>query len=175
MKPTDLLSPNFQLFEFTTSPTADRNGIDNKPSAKEIANLKKLCNEILQPAREALGPLRINSGFRNEALNKLVKGVPTSDHRLGFAADVFPMDGDTRRLAEWVVKNCPKFDQVILEFGTPPTAAMDPLERGTRQPQAGIEGNKGRQKDRLYESSFLTDRMVDVFGGRAAPTPCLLR
>jgi hypothetical protein len=119
MKPTDLLSPNFQLFEFTTSPTADRNGIDNKPSAKEIANLKKLCNEILQPAREALGPLRINSGFRNEALNKLVKGVPTSDHRLGFAADVFPQDGDTRRLAEWVVKNCPKFDQVILEFGTP--------------------------------------------------------
>jgi hypothetical protein len=63
--------------------------------------------------------MKINSGFRNEALNKLVKGVPTSDHRLGFAADVVPMDGDTLRLAEWVVKNCPKFDQVILEFGLP--------------------------------------------------------
>jgi hypothetical protein len=119
MDPNAFLSPNFRLFEFTTSPTADRNGIDNKPNAKETANLKKLCKQILQPAREALGPLKINSGFRNEALNNLVGGVPTSDHRLGFAADVVPMDGNTRGLAEWVVKNCPKFDQVILEFGTP--------------------------------------------------------
>lgn len=118
MNLNDALSSNFRLFEFTTSPTADRNGIDNTPNATEVANLKKLCTRILQPAREALGPLKINSGFRSEALNDLVKGVASSDHRLGYAADVVPADGDTRRLAEWVVKNCPKFDQVILEFGT---------------------------------------------------------
>jgi hypothetical protein len=29
-----------------------------------------------------------------------------------------PYNVGTRKLAEWVVKNCPQFDQVILEFGT---------------------------------------------------------
>ncbi len=112
------LSKNFKLWEFITSPTADRNGISNMPNDEEIKHLKLLCQKILQPAREAIGPLRINSGFRSAKLNKLVGGVSTSDHRLGFAADVVPIDIGTRALAEWVVKNVPKFDQVILEFGT---------------------------------------------------------
>ncbi|MDT9115881.1 D-Ala-D-Ala carboxypeptidase family metallohydrolase, partial [Escherichia coli] len=48
----------------------------------------------------------------------LVKGSDNSDHRLGYAADIIPYEVGTRKFAEWVVKNCPKFDQVILEFGT---------------------------------------------------------
>jgi hypothetical protein len=118
---TDLrmqLSKNFQLWEFTTSPTAERRGIDNTPNANEIKHLKKLCETILQPARDALGPLVISSGFRSAELNEAVGGVPNSDHRLGFAADVIPVDVGTRALAEWVVRNCPEFDQVILEYGT---------------------------------------------------------
>ncbi len=118
---TDLnqnLSANFKLWEFTVSPTADRNGIKNIPNETETARLRLLCQKILQPAREAVGPLKINSGFRSARLNKLVGGVPTSDHRLGFAADVVPLTGDTFALAKWVVDNCPQFDQVILEFGT---------------------------------------------------------
>ncbi len=112
------LSIDFKLWEFVKSPTADRNGIANIPSKTEIARLRKLCAKILQPARDALGSLKISSGFRSEELNQLVGGSPTSDHRLGFAADVIPVNGNTRNLAEWVVKNCPQFDQVILEFGT---------------------------------------------------------
>ena len=112
------LSKDFQLWEFIVSPTADRNGISNMPNDEELKNLKLLCAKILQPARDALGPLRINSGFRSAKLNKLVGGVANSDHRLGFAADVVPLNTGTRALAEWVVKNVPKFDQVILEFGT---------------------------------------------------------
>lgn len=112
------LSKNFKLWEFTTSPTADRNGIKNIPNEEEIKHLKLLCTKILQPAREALGPMKINSGFRSASLNKLVKGVPNSDHRLGYAADVVPLSVGTRELAVWVVHNCPEFDQVILEFGT---------------------------------------------------------
>jgi hypothetical protein len=118
---TDLnqnLSPNFKLWEFTVSPTADRNGIKNIPNENEIARLRLLCQKILQPARNALGSLKINSGFRSARLNKLVKGVPTSDHRLGYAADVVPLNTGTFALAKWVVDNCPQFDQVILEFGT---------------------------------------------------------
>ena len=112
------LSADFKLWEFVTSTTADQNGIKNIPNEKEIANLRVLCRKILQPARAALGPLKITSGFRSEKLNKLVGGAANSDHRLGFAADVIPVNVGTRKLAEWVVRNCPEFDQVILEFGT---------------------------------------------------------
>lgn len=112
------LSESFKLLEFVVSVTAENHNIDNSPNAEEIAHLRSLCRKILQPARAALGPLRISSGFRSEKLNKLVGGVPNSDHRLGFAADVVPLNTGTRDLAVWVVKNCPEFDQVILEFGT---------------------------------------------------------
>jgi hypothetical protein len=112
------LSENFRLWELVRSSTADRLGIDNTPNQEEIENLKKLCENILQPARDALGPIRVSSGFRSEKLNIAVGGVSNSDHRLGFAADVMPIRVGTRKLAEWVVKNCPDFDQVILEFGT---------------------------------------------------------
>ena len=82
-----------------------------------IQHLRKLCQQILQPARDALGSLRISSGFRSEALNVAVGGVRNSDHRLGYAADVIPTNGNTKALAKWIVDNC-EFDQVILEFGT---------------------------------------------------------
>jgi Peptidase M15 len=112
------LSENFRLKELTRSLTGDRVGIDNTPNEEEIQNLKRLCENILQPARDALGRIRVSSGFRSEKLNKLVGGVSDSDHRLGFAADVIPLEVGTRKLANWVVQNCPDFDQVILEFGT---------------------------------------------------------
>lgn len=111
------LTNNFNLSEFTYSHTAMMNGVDNTPTSIEIQRLKQLCEVILQPARNALGPISINSGFRSERLNELVNGSPTSAHRLGYAADVVPTNGDTLALAKWVIDNCP-FDQVILEFGT---------------------------------------------------------
>ncbi|MEG3910950.1 D-Ala-D-Ala carboxypeptidase family metallohydrolase [Microcoleus sp. w2-18bC1] len=111
------LTTNFRLWELVKSSTADRLGIDNTPNAEEIGNLRKLCEKILQPARDALGPIKILSGFRSEKINKAVGGVSNSDHRLGFAADVIPVSVSTRKLAEWVAQNCPEFDQVILEFG----------------------------------------------------------
>lgn len=112
------LSADFKLWEFVKSVTADQNGIKNLPNETEIVHLRLLCQKILQPARKALGPMKISSGFRSEALNKLVGGADNSDHRLGYAADVIPYNVGTRKLAEWVVEHCPQFDQVILEFGT---------------------------------------------------------
>jgi uncharacterized protein YcbK (DUF882 family) len=111
------LTTNFTLEEFTRSTTADRLGIDNTPNAQEIANIRLLCTQILQPARSALGPIQISSGFRSAALNAAVGGVPDSAHRLGLAADVVPVNVSTLQLAKWV-KNNTSFDQVILEFGT---------------------------------------------------------
>lgn len=118
--PIDLtiqLTENFQLWEFIKSDTADRYDIDNTPTSREIERLRRLCKQILQPARDALGPLKISSGFRSEYLNRFVGGVPNSDHRQGYAADIIPVSVGTRAFAVWVAKNC-EFDQIILEFGT---------------------------------------------------------
>jgi hypothetical protein len=111
------LTADFSLEEFTSSTTADRLGIDNTPNAVEIDNLRSLCIQILQPARSALGPIIIHSGFRSAALNAVVGGVPDSAHRLGFAADIVPVNASKLELAKWIRHNT-RFDQLILEFGT---------------------------------------------------------
>lgn len=111
------LSKHFQLWEFTTSQTAERWGIGNQPNKQQIANLKRLCEEILQPAREKLGALKISSGYRSPVLNKRVGGSTTSAHKEGWAADIIPIQCSKRELARWIAHNC-QYDQLILEFGT---------------------------------------------------------
>ncbi|MGE4169157.1 MAG: D-Ala-D-Ala carboxypeptidase family metallohydrolase [Candidatus Margulisiibacteriota bacterium] len=111
------LSEHFQLWEFVTSQVAQRNGINNNPTPEVIQCLKKLCETVLEPARFALGPLRISSGYRCPALNKAVGGAATSAHQFGFAADVLPLKVSKLEFAKWIVKNVP-FDQIILEYGT---------------------------------------------------------
>jgi hypothetical protein len=71
------LTKNFQLWEFVKSATADRLGIDNTPNEEEINNLRTLCEEILQPARDALGPLRISRGFARKNLTRKLEVLRT--------------------------------------------------------------------------------------------------
>ncbi len=52
-----LLSNNFSLLELTKSQTAERKGIDNKPTAEHIENMVSLCKNILQPIRDQYGSL----------------------------------------------------------------------------------------------------------------------
>jgi hypothetical protein len=119
--PVDLsqkLSDHFALHEFIDSQTASRKGIDNTPSQEVVDRLRKLCTDILEPARAALGPMRISSGFRCEKLNVAIGGSKTSAHCKGYAADVIPFNVTRREFAKWVKDHC-NFDQIILEFGTP--------------------------------------------------------
>lgn len=111
------LSEHFQLWEFVTSQTAERFGIDNTPSDQIIRSLKKLCESVLEPARFALGPIRISSGYRCEALNKKAGGSKTSAHMLGFAADLIPLKVTNLELAKWLSRNV-EYDEIILEYGT---------------------------------------------------------
>ena len=46
------LTANFSLLELTKSQTAERKGIDNTPSTEHQKNLKKLCENVLQPIRD---------------------------------------------------------------------------------------------------------------------------
>jgi len=113
-----ILSPNFSLKELTTSEVATRNGLNNTPDDKTIANLKTLVETILQPLREHYGKsVRVSSGYRSPEVNSFVGGSKTSDHCKGQAADIEISGIANGDLAQYIAENF-KFTQVILEFYT---------------------------------------------------------
>lgn len=80
---------NFTIQELVRSDTAAKLGIDNRCPQEQEERLKELVDNVLDPLREAYGkPIQVNSGYRCPALNKAVKGSPTSDHMKGMAADI---------------------------------------------------------------------------------------
>lgn len=83
------LTENFTLEEMVASQTATAKKIDNTPSEQVKANLKKLCETVLQPIRDRYGkPIHVSSGYRCPKLNKAVGGVANSKHQTGEAADI---------------------------------------------------------------------------------------
>ena len=110
------LSGHFSLSELTKSQTAERKGINNKPTLEHIENLTELCTHILEPTRRNFGkPIVITSGYRSEELCEAIGSKTTSQHAKGEAAD-FEMFGlDNKSLAKYI-KNNLIFDQLILEF-----------------------------------------------------------
>ncbi len=94
-----LLTPHFALNEFTESPTARKHGIANVPPAEAVDNLKRLCENTLEPLREALQlPVVITSGFRTKALNDiLAHASERSQHMQGQAADFYVGEGSVSR------------------------------------------------------------------------------
>ena len=113
------LTKNFSLSEMVKSETALRNNLDNTPGDTEIANLKVLAENVLQPIRDAYGKgVKVNSGFRHPNVNAAVGGSKTSDHCKGQAADIEIPGVANADLAEWIKDNL-QFTQLILEFYTP--------------------------------------------------------
>lgn len=113
------LSPNFSLAEMVKSETALRHGLDNTPGETEIANLKVLCEKVLQPVRNHYGKgVKVNSGFRHPDVNAAVGGSKTSDHCRGQAADIEIPGVPNAELAQWIMDNL-DYTQLILEFYTP--------------------------------------------------------
>lgn len=114
------LTPNFTLEELTASSTADRLKIPNVPDEQHVKNLRRLCQEILQPVRDAYGkPISVTSGYRCPALNKAVKGVATSQHLTGEAADIVVADnrGLYRLMAQMVKEGKITVGQLLDENG----------------------------------------------------------
>jgi zinc D-Ala-D-Ala carboxypeptidase len=110
------LSKNFALEEFTKSVTAEKADIDNTPNPIQIGKLKNLCEDVLQPLRDALGkPITITSGFRCHKLNKLVGGAENSQHQSGEAVDFWCED--LEYAFSWIQQYAVDFDQLIWERG----------------------------------------------------------
>ena len=113
------LTANFTLEELVKSETALRHDMDNTPGEAEIENLKRLCEQVLQPVREHFKTgVKVNSGFRHPEVNAKVGGSKTSDHCKGQAADIEIPGIPNADLAVWITENL-DFTQVILELYTP--------------------------------------------------------
>ena len=107
-----ILSKDFTIEELTATDT----GLPNAPGAEETEKLMYLANYLLQPIRDAWGPLRVTSGFRSRAVNERVGGSPASQHRRGEAADIVPVRADIKKVYHWIVAESGlPFGQMIFE------------------------------------------------------------
>jgi len=107
------LSPHFKLGEFINLSKYP----DNKPTMQDVANMTYGCLMLLEPARQVVGPILINSGFRNARVNALVGGVKNSQHLLGQAADIRPKDPRKFQLLIDFLKNSEYTDQLLTGNG----------------------------------------------------------
>lgn len=105
------LSKNFTLAELTKT----NSGVPNDIPEHLITNLRELVDNVLQPARDALGPIIVTSGYRSPEVNKAIGGSSKSQHCQAQAADLRCKKGNDV-LFNWLAENTP-FDQMIWEFG----------------------------------------------------------
>lgn len=110
------LSKNFYLHEFIKSEIATRLKIDNTPPQEVIDNLKYLCENLLQPVRDIVGAITINSGYRSPAVNKAVNGAKNSQHLTGQAVDFEAVNYSNIELGKKIEESGLLFDQLIYEF-----------------------------------------------------------
>jgi zinc D-Ala-D-Ala carboxypeptidase len=106
------LTANFTLAELTKT----RHDLDNTPTPQVVQNLQLLAEKVLQPLRDAVGPVNVTSGYRSKLVNAAVNGAVRSDHLYGYAADLQSPDGNHRKLYDWLKANA-MFTQLIYEFG----------------------------------------------------------
>ena len=112
------LTSNFSLSEFLQSQTATRHDISMDPPVEVVDNLRRLCVDVLQPYRDAIGlPVRITSGYRPPRLNELIGGSTTSAHMDGRAADFYVVGMDPFEAANAMRAMGLPYDQLIHEFG----------------------------------------------------------
>lgn len=107
------ISRDFTWEEMTYSRVAVENGLQNIPPIEVEIAMKQLVKRLLRPLRIAYaGPIAITSGYRSPEVNKLVGGVPSSQHVKGEAADCYVPDPE-------VLLNVLRFLQVAFRPGDP--------------------------------------------------------
>lgn len=134
------LSEHFTLREFCFSETAVRSGIDNSLPVELYPAAKALCVNVLEPIRVALDrPVILTSGFRNQAVERVLKRRPaswmsTSQHTKAEAADIKTVGMDNVELIDFILTLDVPFDQLILEI---PYAGWVHVSHRLHGPQRG--------------------------------------
>ena len=144
------LSSHFLLSELTKSQTAERLGIENRPSSEAVENLIMVCEMVLEPIRRYFEiPFSPSSGFRCLELNRAIGSSDTSQHILGQAVD-FEIPGiPNKETALWVRDNC-VVDQLMLEFyheGEPASGWI----------HASFVSDRNRQTARVFDGREWSD------------------
>ena len=114
-----MISKHISDREGVYSTTATRRGLDNTPNVGQLLNMKLLAEKVFEPLRDWVGgPIRINSFFRGEELNKAIGGSSKSQHCKGQAIDIDDTFGrmTNAEMYHWI-KEYLEFDQMIWEFG----------------------------------------------------------
>jgi len=114
-----MISEHVSYKEGTYSITAIRRGIDNTPNDLQLEYMELIAEKVFEPLRKWVnGPIKINSFFRSEELNKRIGGSNRSQHCKGQAMDI---DDTLKVVANSdmynYIKNNLDFDQLIWEFG----------------------------------------------------------
>ena len=114
------ISKHITYKEATRSATALRLGIENVPNQYELQNMEMVAKHVFEPLREAVdAPIKINSFFRCEELNKAIGGSSKSQHCQGRAIDIDDVYGNvSNAFMYYYIKDNLDFDQLIWEFGT---------------------------------------------------------
>ena len=114
------ISKHITYKEAIRSATALRLGIENTPSDYELQNMELIAEKVFEPLRRAVnGPIKINSFFRCEELNKAIGGSSRSQHCQGRAIDIDDVYGYvSNSYMYYYIKDNLDFDQLIWEFGT---------------------------------------------------------
>ena len=145
------ISEHFTLEELSFSDTAVRLGIDNTPPPEIIAHLEVNAAGLEQIRRVTGHPLSVHSGFRCEALERVLTAKDFASwcarhgkdpatawpeyferkaHPKGYATDfTCPAFGTPLEIIRAVKASGIKFDQLI-EEGTWAHASFDPKMRG---------------------------------------------
>ena len=106
------MTKNFTLAELTKTNT----GLPNALPKHLEGNLRALAENVLQPARDALGAIEVTSCYRSPEVNRRVGGASKSQHVQAQAADL-KFFGGNDVLFKWIARNL-EYDQIIWEFGT---------------------------------------------------------
>ena len=114
------ISKHISYKEATRSATALRLGIDNVPNEYHLQNMEMVAKKVFEPLREAVNaPIKINSFYRCEELNKAIGGSSKSQHCQGRAIDIDDIYGHvSNAYMYYYIKDNLDFDQLIWEFGT---------------------------------------------------------
>ena len=113
------LSKNFTLEEVTRSNTAKRLGVKNEIPEEHLENMQYLIDNLVQPIRDSIGPIRVSSGYRSKELNRAIGGSFKSQHSKGQALDLqFWQNGKMMNelIYDWIIDSNIEFDQMINEF-----------------------------------------------------------
>lgn len=120
------LSAHVTYREATNSRTADRYGISNKPTEKQLTVMRHIAVNLFEPVRAALGgvPLFISSFFRHERLNKKIPGAArSSDHMvlrntaaIDIDQDINPASKVSNNDVFHEVFSCHRYAKLIAEF-----------------------------------------------------------